>query len=73
MPATGPSQWKRMGRHRLSSFIRLEFWKWEIRATLPCILAYAKDATFSLLNFSHFFPLNDCHENRPKQQQNKHI
>lgn len=57
-PAFGPSVWKRIGRQRLSSFIKLEFWKWAIRAAFPWILAYAMDATFSLLNFSHFLPLN---------------
>lgn len=57
-PAFGPSVWKRIGRHLLSSFIKLEFWKWAIRAALPWIRAYARDATFSLLNFSHFLPLN---------------
>lgn len=55
-----PSDWKTIGRQRLSSFIKLEFWKCEIRADFPWILAYAKEATFSLLNFSHFFPLNAC-------------
>lgn len=57
-PAFGPSVWNRIGRHRLSSFIKLEFWKWAIRAAFPWIRAYASDATFSLLNFSHFLPLN---------------
>lgn len=59
-PAFGPSVLKRMGRHRLSSFIKLEFWKCAIRAAFPWMRAYASDATFSLLNFSHFFPLNAC-------------
>lgn len=59
-PACGPSLWKSIGRHHFSSFIRLEFWKWAIKAFLPWILAYASDATFSLLNFSHFLPLNVC-------------
>lgn len=59
-PAFGPSEWKRIGRHLLSSFIKLEFWKWAIRAAFPWMRAYASDATFSLLNFSHFLPLNAC-------------
>lgn len=59
-PALGPSALNRMGLQRLSSFIKLEFWKWAISAALPCMRAYASDATFSLLNFSHFFPLNTC-------------
>lgn len=59
-PALGPSVLKRIGLQRLSSFIKLEFWKWAMRAAFPCIRAYASDATFSLLNFSHFFPSNTC-------------
>jgi hypothetical protein len=59
-PAFGPSVWKSIGRQRLSSFIKLEFWKCAIRAAFPWIRAYARDATFSLLNFSHFLPLNAC-------------
>ena len=59
-PAFGPSVWKRIGRQRLSSFIKLEFWKWAISATFPWIRAYVRVATFSLLNFSHFFPLKAC-------------
>lgn len=57
-PASGPSELNRIGRQRLSSFIKLEFWKWATSAALPWIRAYAREATFSLLNFSHFFPLN---------------
>ena len=60
-PALGPSVLKRMGLHLLSSFIKLEFWKCAMRAAFPCMRAYASNATFSLLNFSHFFPLNACH------------
>lgn len=64
-PAFGPSVWKSMGRQRLSSFIKLEFWKWAIRAAFPWIRAYASVATFSLLNFSHFLPLNACKRCNP--------
>jgi hypothetical protein len=56
---SGPSEFRRMGLHRLSSFIRLEFWKCATNAAFPCMRAYANDTTFSLLNFSHFFPLKD--------------
>lgn len=62
-PAFGPSVQKRIGRQRLSSFIKLEFWKWATRADFPWIRAYARAATFSLLNFSHFLPLNACRRN----------
>ena len=35
-PARLPSDLNRMGRQRLSSCSRLEFWKWVTRALLPC-------------------------------------
>ena len=59
-PALGPSVWNSMGRHLLSSFIKLEFWKCAMSAAFPWMRAYARVATFSLLNFSHFLPSNVC-------------
>ena len=38
-PDSRPLGWKRMGRHLLSSFIKLEFWKCDISAVRPWILA----------------------------------
>ena len=51
-----PSRSKSIGWHRPSSFIKLEFWKCETNAVVPWIRAYAREATFSLLNLSHFLP-----------------
>ena|SRR3990167_4075434 len=57
-PMFGPFEWKMIGLHFLSSHIKLEFWKWEIKLSFPWILAYAILHTFSLLNLSHFVLCN---------------
>lgn len=46
----------KIGRQRLSSCKREEFWKCWINDNLPWILPYAIAHTFSELNFGHRFP-----------------
>lgn len=56
---SSPNSLQRKGRNLLSfCCMTCEFRKWDLRADVPWILAYASEHIFSLLNFFHFLPLN---------------